>query len=106
MAIRVIVFDLDGTLIDSNKLKYTAFFGLFPSNEFYSKIIEEVLEEYIEQTRYVIILALAQRKSFPECTILYFARYLDVWNVFHLNIKWQLYALQQKDFSCSTRTRR
>ncbi len=55
MGIRSIVFDFDGTLIDSNRLKYDAYFELFPADERHAQIIREVLSESFEQTRYVII---------------------------------------------------
>ncbi len=32
MSIKVIVFDFDGTLVDSNELKYNSYFKLFPDD--------------------------------------------------------------------------
>ncbi len=61
MAIRAIVFDFDGTLVDSNELKYNAFFSLFPSNAICLKIIKEVLAEFLEETRFVILREILQR---------------------------------------------
>ena len=61
MAIRIIVFDFDGTLIDSNKLKYNTFFELFPQNEFYKEIIIEVLEKFFEESRYIILKEILKR---------------------------------------------
>lgn len=55
MAISVIVFDFDGTLIDSNQIKYNAYFKLFPKDEFHSRIINKVLENNLEESRYVIL---------------------------------------------------
>ncbi len=55
MAIKVIVFDFDGTLIDSNQLKHEAFFDLFPSEEYYKNIIAGVLEEFPEESRYIVL---------------------------------------------------
>jgi len=55
MFIKVIVFDFDGTLIDSNELKYDAFFKLFPSGDYQKKIVTEVLSEFFEESRYVIL---------------------------------------------------
>jgi phosphoglycolate phosphatase-like HAD superfamily hydrolase len=61
MSIKVIVFDFDGTLIDSNQLKYKAFFRLFPSDDFHKRIITEVLGEIFEESRYVIIREIIKR---------------------------------------------
>ena len=61
MAIKVIVFDFDGTLIDSNQLKYDAFLKLFPSDDLHKRIITEVLSEIFEETRYVILREIIKR---------------------------------------------
>jgi phosphoglycolate phosphatase-like HAD superfamily hydrolase len=61
MSIKVIVFDFDGTLIDSNQLKYEAFFKLFPSDALQTKIVTEVLSEIIEESRYVILREIIKR---------------------------------------------
>ena len=55
MSIKVIVFDFDGTLIDSNQLKHDAYYKLFPSDGFHKEIITEVLGEIFEESRYVIL---------------------------------------------------
>jgi phosphoglycolate phosphatase-like HAD superfamily hydrolase len=61
MSIKVIVFDFDGTLIDSNQLKYDAFFRLFPSDDFQKEIVTEVLSKIYEESRYVIIREIIKR---------------------------------------------
>jgi len=63
MEIRSIIFDFDGTLIDSNHLKYDAYFELFPKNERQSRIIRHVLSERFEQTRFVILKEILRRLS-------------------------------------------
>jgi phosphoglycolate phosphatase-like HAD superfamily hydrolase len=59
--IKVIVFDFDGTLIDSNQLKYDAFFELFPPDDPHKKIVIEVLHKYVEESRYVILREILNR---------------------------------------------
>ena len=61
MTIKVIVFDFDGTLVDSNQLKYNAFFELFPSDSLHKEIITGVLDEFIEKSRYVILREILKR---------------------------------------------
>jgi len=58
---KVIVFDFDGTLIDSNQLKHDAYFKLFPLDGFHKKIVTEVLNEYFEESRYVILSEIIKR---------------------------------------------
>lgn len=55
MAIQVIVFDFDGTLVESNQLKYEAFFDLFPRDEQHISVIRQVLSVHREESRYVIL---------------------------------------------------
>jgi len=55
MTLKVIVFDFDGTLIDSNRLKYDAFFKLFPDDAHHSRTVREVLAQIGEASRYEII---------------------------------------------------
>ena len=63
MPVKVIVFDFDGTLIDSNQLKYDAFFKLFPSDDLHKKIVTEVLSEILEGSRYVILRETIKRRN-------------------------------------------
>lgn len=53
--ISCIVFDFDGTIIDSNQIKYDAFFQIFPSNEKTKMVIKKILDTYREKSRYFII---------------------------------------------------
>ena len=55
MAPNVIVFDFDGTLIDSNQLKYDAFFKLFPDDAYHARTVREVLAKIGEASRYDIL---------------------------------------------------
>ena len=68
MGIRSIVFDFDGTLIDSNGLKYDAYFELFPDQERHAQIIRGVLSESFEQTRYVILEEILRRLGVEDHT--------------------------------------
>ena len=54
LAKKVIVFDFDGTLIQSNRLKYEAYFQLFPNEPGYRKLIETILQASFEEARYDI----------------------------------------------------
>ena len=55
MSIKVVVFDFDGTLVESNKLKYDAYFELFPRDAYHNGIIRNVLSESFEESRYSIL---------------------------------------------------
>ena len=68
MGIRSIVFDFDGTLIDSNRLKYDAYFELFPDKDRHARIIRDVLSESFEQTRYVILEEILRRLGVGDHT--------------------------------------
>jgi phosphoglycolate phosphatase len=66
MGIRVVVFDFDGTLIDSNALKYNAYFKLFPADERHDQVIRSVLSEIFEKSRYVILKEILHRLGQAE----------------------------------------
>jgi phosphoglycolate phosphatase len=66
LSVKVIVFDFDGTLIDSNKLKYDAYFSLFPRDRAHEELIREVLSEMYEESRYVILSEILRRKMVNE----------------------------------------
>ncbi|MGB9499240.1 MAG: HAD family hydrolase [Dissulfuribacterales bacterium] len=61
MGIRAIVFDFDGTLIDSNTLKYNAYFKLFPADDRHEQIIRSVLSKIFEKSRYAILEKILNR---------------------------------------------
>ena len=61
MPIKIIVFDFDGTLIDSNRLKYDAFFELFTDDRTHVPTIRKVLSETKEQSRFVILEKILRR---------------------------------------------
>ncbi|KKN62285.1 hypothetical protein LCGC14_0513450 [marine sediment metagenome] len=51
--VKIIVFDFDGVIIESNKLKYDAFFSIFAAD--YKNIIKAVLTKHREESRHSII---------------------------------------------------
>ena len=53
--ISCIVFDFDGVIIDSNQIKYDAFFQIFPSEQKIGSTIKKVLDTHREKSRYFII---------------------------------------------------
>ena len=63
MPIKVIVFDFDGTLVDSNRLKYDAFFELFTDDPNHVLTIRKVLSAKKEQSRFIILEEIMQNKS-------------------------------------------
>jgi phosphoglycolate phosphatase-like HAD superfamily hydrolase len=58
---RLIVFDFDGTLVDSNSLKRLAFEDVFRDCPDCLRAIPETLQQLQHQSRYEIIAALAER---------------------------------------------
>ncbi len=52
---KVVVFDFDGTLVQSNQLKFDAYFKLFPRDERHGLAISKVLDGHFEETRYKIL---------------------------------------------------
>ena len=61
MTLKVIVFDFDGTLIDSNRLKYDAYFKLFGDSEGVDQTIRAVLAEMYENSRFEILEEIIKR---------------------------------------------
>ncbi|PIE36577.1 hypothetical protein CSA56_00045 [candidate division KSB3 bacterium] len=55
MSIQVIVFDFDGTLVESDRLKFEAFFELFPKDNVHDRVIRRVFSECPEASRYVML---------------------------------------------------
>ncbi|MCL5030744.1 MAG: HAD hydrolase-like protein [Bacteroidetes bacterium] len=53
--LKIVVFDFDGVLVDSNKIKYEAFFELFPENSKAGSIAKKVLKNHREESRFFII---------------------------------------------------
>jgi phosphoglycolate phosphatase len=64
--IRVVVFDFDGTLVESNDLKREAYYEIFPAGEPYRGIIGQVLETSFEESRFVIIRKILGAAGVPE----------------------------------------
>jgi phosphoglycolate phosphatase-like HAD superfamily hydrolase len=61
MTIKIIVFDFDGTLVDSNRLKHDAFSEVFPADERHAQTVQRVLSEMNEQSRFVILEEILRR---------------------------------------------
>ncbi len=59
MPVKTVVFDFDGTLADSNSLKYEAYFRIMP--EKYEHVIRQVLDTMFEASRYEIIAEILRR---------------------------------------------
>jgi phosphoglycolate phosphatase-like HAD superfamily hydrolase len=55
LMIKAIVLDFDGVIVDSNALKYRAFFDLFPRSAEISPVIDNVLSRYRYGTRLDIL---------------------------------------------------
>jgi len=53
--LKVIVFDFDGTLVDSNNLKREAFFKILPDDSEFNLKMDEILLELPEASRYIVI---------------------------------------------------
>ena len=61
--IRIVVFDFDGTLVDSNAGKRQAFFEIAGPEPRRRAILEEVLEEIGEESRYLILEEMLRREG-------------------------------------------
>jgi len=61
MQLKAIVFDFDGTLVDSNTCKHNAFYEVFPARPEVRAVIDDVLSEIETQSRYVIFPELLRR---------------------------------------------
>ncbi len=59
--LKIIVFDFDGTLVDSQQLKEEAFYRLFPQDQHYQQAIADILSQHLEESRYVILAAILER---------------------------------------------
>jgi len=66
MAIQVIVFDFDGTLVDSNRLKHQVFYELFPETPAARSVVRDALKKHPEAHRAVTIRAVLEKLE-PAC---------------------------------------
>ena len=64
--VKVIVFDFDGTLVQSNQIKHDAYFDLFPKNESTRLIVQEVLSDNFERSRYFILKSILSKRCPPK----------------------------------------
>jgi len=55
VGIKIAVLDYDGTLVDSNRLKYEAYFKVFPETPENREAITRILDEIYELSRYTIL---------------------------------------------------
>jgi phosphoglycolate phosphatase-like HAD superfamily hydrolase len=65
MDVHAIVFDFDGTLIESNQLKFDAYFKLFPRDARHAQIIQNVVSGIYEQSRFIILEEILRRLGNP-----------------------------------------
>lgn len=65
----IIIFDFDGTLVDSNKIKWESYYKLFPPKKAIKKIVASV--DLINGTRWQIIekiLIAMQKSGYQKCS--------------------------------------
>jgi phosphoglycolate phosphatase-like HAD superfamily hydrolase len=63
MRFDVVVFDFDGTLVDSAPAKRDSFFAIFPASEAHRAIVAAVLNEDPDGSRHRVIPLMAQRMT-------------------------------------------
>lgn len=68
MSIKVVVFDFDGTLIESNQVKYDAYFQVFPQDNEWEKVIRRVLKRSYEKSRYAVIDEILREKGWAPAS--------------------------------------
>jgi len=79
--IKVIVFDFDGVLVDSNQLKYDAWFEIFNESEFAKKNLQKVLEKMREATRFEILSVVSKLLRIEsEERAFWVQRYAELYN--------------------------
>lgn len=61
LRVKAVVFDFDGTLVDSNRLKHWGFHKIFPEREPYRSVVSGVLREMPEKSRFVALAEMKRR---------------------------------------------
>jgi phosphoglycolate phosphatase len=57
----VVTFDFDGTLVDSNQIKYQSYFGVIEEFDNSKAIMEDILSNHIEFTRFEVFQEFVDR---------------------------------------------
>ena len=83
--IKVIVFDFDGVIVDSNQMKYDAFFQIFPPDEKIKKTIKRTLDNHREKSRFYIIKKILTELKKEKKIDVYAKKYNDIVEVGAIN---------------------
>jgi phosphoglycolate phosphatase len=78
MPLEVIVFDFDGTLVDTNGLKEEAYFQIFEDFKAPRELISSIIRNIKEESRYAIIEEICQGLKVTQERDSYFKKYNEI----------------------------